>query len=75
MNSRLFGRSGPNFIFSHEPATRWGEIGFAIKGKEYATPRDVSMCFFAEADMQTNQKTAAFTPLAECAQAVQRFPH
>ena len=71
MNSRLFGRSGPNFIFSMNRATCW----FAIKGKEYATPREVSMCFLAEADMQNNQKTAAFTPcrweLVECAQAVQ----
>ncbi len=37
------------------------------------------MCFFAEADKQTNQKTAAFSPcgweLAECVQAVHRFSH
>jgi hypothetical protein len=43
------------------------------------------MLFFAQADKQTNQKTAPFTPcgwgdtmlkaLSECIQSIQRFPY
>jgi hypothetical protein len=62
-----------------------GEIEFTITVREYATPKDKGMQFFAQADKQTNQRTAAFTPsgwgdtllkaLAECVQAVHRFPY
>ncbi len=62
-----------------------GDIEFSITVREYATPSDESMRFFAQADKQTNQKTAPFTPsgwgstllkaLAECIQAVHRFPY
>lgn len=61
------------------------EIEFLITVKEYATPREGSMRFFAQADKQTNQKTAPFTPsgwgaslhkaLLECIQAIHRFPY
>lgn len=58
---------------------------FVITVHEYATPREESMRFFAQADKQTNQKTAPFTPtgwgntllkaLSECVRAVHRFPY
>ncbi len=65
----------------HQPG---GDIEFRFTVREYATRADESMRFFAEADKQTNQETAPFTPcgwgstllkaLAECIQAVHRFP-
>ena len=61
------------------------EIDFVITVREYASPNAQSMLFFAQADKQTNQKTAPFTPcgwgptlltaLSECMQAVHRFPY
>jgi hypothetical protein len=61
------------------------EIEFMITVKEFANPQDLSLKYFALADKQTNQKTAAFTPcgwgptllkaLAECIEAVHRFPY
>lgn len=61
------------------------EIEFTITVKEFVTPKDPAMRFFASADKQTNQKTAPFTPcgwgktlldaLAECIRAVERFPY
>jgi hypothetical protein len=61
------------------------EIEFLITVKEYATPKDRSMRFFAQTDKQTNQNSAPFTPsgwgdtllkaLAECIQAVHLFPY
>lgn len=62
-----------------------GDTEFRITVKEFATPRDESMRFFAQADKQTNQKVAPYTPcgwgntllkaLAECVQAVHRFQY
>lgn len=59
-------------------------VEFTITVKQYLTPPDPTMPFFAQADKQTNQKTMAYTPtgwgktllsaLAECVQAVDRFP-
>ena len=70
-------------FFSMKKREPEAEIEFVITVKEYATPEDASMRFFAQADKQTNQKTAPFTPcgwgstllkaLAECVQAVHRF--
>lgn len=61
------------------------EIEFFITVREYLHPRDPSVKFLATADKQTNQKTLAYTPtgwgntviraLAECVQAVRRFPY
>lgn len=73
-------------FFSVKKRQPEGEIEFVITVHEYATPReDQSMRFFAQADKQTNQKTAPFTPcgwgstllkaLSECVQAVHRFPY
>ena len=60
-------------------------IEFTITVREYATPQEGRGRFFAIADKQTNQKTAAYTPcgwggtllkaLQECIQAIHRFPY
>jgi hypothetical protein len=60
-------------------------IEFRITVKEFATPNRLSMRFYAQADKQTNQKTAPYTPsgwgttllqaLADCVKAIQRFPY
>jgi hypothetical protein len=60
-------------------------VEFRITVKEYATPNHLSMRFYAEADKQTNQKTAPYTPngwgltllqaLSDCVKAIQRFPY
>lgn len=69
----------------HHFAMKKGDVEFVITVKEYATPPDPAMKFFAEADKQTNQQTAAYTPtgwgptllvaLSECIRAVRRFPY
>lgn len=61
------------------------EIEFLITVKEFVSPQEPTMKFFAQADKQTNQKTIPFTPcgwggsmlkaLSECMQAVRRFPY
>lgn len=62
-----------------------GDVEFTITVKEFAERNAQSMRYFAQADKQTNQKTAAFTPvgwgetllaaLAECVKAIHRFPY
>ncbi|MGH9659369.1 MAG: hypothetical protein ACRD96_12550 [Bryobacteraceae bacterium] len=62
-----------------------GEVEFIITVKEFVTPTDPAMLFFAQADKQTNQKTVTYTPsgwgrtmleaLSECVKAVYRFPY
>ena len=62
-----------------------GEVTLLISVKEYLTPKDPAMKFFAEADTQTNQKVAPYTPigwgntllaaLAQCMREVERFPY
>ena len=62
-----------------------GEVEFIITLREYIKPPDPAMAFFAQADKQTNQKTAPFTPvgwgssvaeaLHECLKAIRRFPY
>ncbi|MCW5982762.1 MAG: hypothetical protein KIT09_32030 [Bryobacteraceae bacterium] len=61
------------------------DIEFVITVREYATPPDGSLKYFAKADKQTNQSAAPYTPsgwgrdllsaLAECIRAVNRFPY
>lgn len=61
------------------------EIEFTITVKEFVTPKDPALKFFAQADRQTNQETIPFTPsgwgstllaaLEECVRAVNRFPY
>ena len=60
------------------------EIEMTITVKEFFTPKDPALLFFAEADKQTNQKVAPFTPcgwgktmleaLEECVRAVKSIP-
>ena len=60
-------------------------IEFRITVKEYAKPNHLGMRFYAEADKQTNQKSAAYTPngwgqtllqaLGDCVRGIQRFPY
>jgi hypothetical protein len=67
--------------------TRQGdrEIEFLITVREHVPGKDQSMRFLAQADKQTNQKTAPFTPtawgstlldaLSQCVKAIHRFPY
>ena len=62
-----------------------GDVEFVITLREYINPPDPALKFFAQADKQTNQKTAPFTPVGwgpsvgaamhECVKAVRRFPY
>ncbi len=62
-----------------------GEVEFTISVKEYLTPRDPALGFYAEADKQTNQRVAPYTAvgwgntllaaLAQCMREVERFPY
>jgi hypothetical protein len=59
-------------------------IEFTITVKEYVTPPLGAMTFFAQADKQTNQRTAPYTPsgwgnslmsaLSACIREIHRFP-
>jgi hypothetical protein len=61
------------------------EIEFVITIKEFKPGSDQSMRFFAQADKQTNQKTAPYTPsgwgsnllqaLSACIKELKRFPY
>ena len=60
-------------------------IEFRITVREYVTPKDPCMVYFAEADKQTNQRTAPYTPcgwgttlleaLSDCMEGIRRFPY
>lgn len=62
-----------------------GDIEFRITVREHAKPHKRGMHFYAEADKQTNQNTAPYTPcgwgaslgeaLGQCIEAVHRFPY
>jgi hypothetical protein len=62
-----------------------GVIEFIITVREYIDRNVQHMRYFAEANRQTNQKTAPFTPcgwgeslleaLSECVRAIHRFPY
>lgn len=72
-------------FFSMKKCQPDGDIEFTITVKEYIDRNQFHMRFFAEADKQTNQKSAPFTPcgwgesllqaLSECVRAVHRFPY
>jgi hypothetical protein len=72
-------------FFSMKKKHAGGEVEFLITVKEYITPVEPTMRFFAKADKQTNQKTAPYTPtgwgktlleaLSECVRSVNRFPY
>ena len=62
-----------------------GDFLFQITVHEFVTPDIGSLRFFAQADKQTNQETAPFTPvgwgntmlaaLSECIANIHRFPY
>jgi hypothetical protein len=62
-----------------------GNVEFTITVKEFFTPKDGALAFFAQADKQTNQKVAPYTPsgwgrsllaaLEECIREINRFPY
>lgn len=72
-------------FFSVKKQQPEGEVEFVIRVKEFATRNQQAMRFFAEADKQTNQKVAPYTPcgwgetlleaLRECIKAIHRFPY
>ena len=69
----------------HHFAVKKNDVEFLITVREYVNPPDPAMPFFAQADKQTNQKTAPFTPngwgsslveaLSECIREIHRFPY
>jgi hypothetical protein len=69
-------------IVKHEPR---GEVEFQISVREFAQADSEATAFFAEADKQTNQNSAPFTPsgwgstlviaLEQCIRAIHRFPY
>lgn len=71
--------------FSIRKAYSGGEAEFVVTVREYLTPPDPAMRFFAQADKQTNQKSAPYTPVGwgsnlstalwECMQAIRKFPY
>ena len=81
--------SGEELALLHYFTMRKGQgeqaVEFLITVREYVKPKDPSMPFFAQADKQTNQRTAPFTPtgwgqtlsdaLSNCMEAVRRFPY
>ena len=62
-----------------------GDVEFTVTVKEYITPKEPAMHFFAQADKMTNQNTAPYRPcgwgktlleaLCECVKAINRFPY
>ena len=72
-------------LFSMVKQQDGGDVEFMITVKEYLTPKDPAMGYFAEADKQTNQGVAPYTPigwgqtllaaLAQCMREVERFPY
>lgn len=69
----------------HFFSMKYGEVDFTITVREYVTPRDPNLLFFAEADKQTNQKLAPYRPcgwgrtlleaLSDCIRAIHKFPY
>ena len=61
------------------------DVDFLITVKNYVNPADAAMTFVAEADKQTNQKIAPYTPIGwgpslssalyECIKSIRRFPY
>src|SRR5512139_2718829 len=72
-------------LFSMTKVKDGREIEFVITVKEFNTPPEPAMRFWAKADKQTNQKHAPYTPsgwgktlleaLSECVRAINRFPY
>ena len=71
--------------FSIQKRYPTGQVEFVITVKEFVTPKEPTMIFFAQADKQTNQRTAPYTPsgwgnnlmtaLRTCIEEIHRFPY
>ena len=71
--------------YSMKKRQKNGEVEFLITVKEYETPPDPEMKFFAQTYKQTNQKTLPFTPsgwghstldaLTHCLKEIERFSY
>jgi hypothetical protein len=91
MDDWKYAQSSPNEQLAHvhffavKKLQDGQEIEFTVTVKEFATPKDGAMVFFAQADRQTNQHVAPYTPsgwgksllaaLAECRREINRFPY
>jgi hypothetical protein len=72
-------------FFSMKKQQDGGEVEITITVREFFTPKDGALAYFAQADKQTNQRVAPYTPcgwgktllqaLAECVREVNRFPY
>jgi hypothetical protein len=72
-------------MFSVTKVQPGGEVEFIITVKQYVTPKEPTMHFFAQADKKINQNTAPYRPngwgktmleaLSECIKAINRFPY
>jgi hypothetical protein len=71
--------------FSIKKAYAGGEVELIITVREYITPKDPTMPFFAQTDLELNQNTAPYRPsgwgktmleaLSECVKNINRFPY
>ena len=71
--------------FSVKKLQGGGGVEFIITVKEFITPKEPTMHFFAQADKEINQRTAPYTPcgwgktmleaLSECVRSINRFPY
>lgn len=72
-------------FFSIKKRQAAGDVEFVITVKEYVTPQEPTMRFFAQTDKETNQKTLALRPsgwgktlleaLSECIRNLDRFAY
>jgi hypothetical protein len=71
--------------FSFKKRQHEGEIDFVITVREYASRNAMQMRFYAQADKEVNQKTAAFRPfgwgdsllgaLTECMRVIREYAY
>lgn len=72
-------------FFSVKKQQGGSEVEFRITVKEFITPKEPTMYFFAQADKEVNQSIAPFKPmgwgktlldaLAECIRSINKFPY
>jgi len=82
VNFQLTVDSIPGMVHTMKPN---GEVEFVITVKEFAVRNRLHMQFYAQADKEVNQKTAAFLPfgwgdtllkaLAECMRTIREHPY
>jgi len=71
--------------FSIKKVQAEGGVEFVITVKEFAPRNELQMRFYAQADKEVNQRTAAFRPfgwgdsllgaLRECLQSLRQYPY